>query len=100
MNAFVQSFVSHHTSLLKFITRYEDCLRRQQETKNNCYYESRHKSAKLESSVAMEKQIHELYTRRLFFSFQSELKSSFLFNVYPSQEKDPNATVTNYVIIV
>ena len=93
MNAFVQSFVSHHTSLLEFITRYEDCLRKQRETENICDYKSRHKDAKMESGVAMEKQVNDLYTRKLFYCFQFELNKSLFFNVYPSQENDPNAKV-------
>ena len=47
LNAFIQSVVSHHSSLLEFVTRYEDCLKKQRETENICDFESKHKKCQV-----------------------------------------------------
>ena len=46
LNSFIQSVVSHHTSLLEFVTCYDDCLKKQRETKNICDFKSKYKNAK------------------------------------------------------
>ena len=99
LNAFIQSVIFHHSSLLEFVTRYEDCLKKQRETENICDFELKHKNAKLCSGIPMEEQIHGLYTRRMFNFIQEELNRSFMYNVYPSLANDPHAEV-NFLIFL
>ena len=69
LNSFIQSVVSHHTSLFEFVTRYEECLKKHRETENICDFESKYKKSKLCSDIPVEKQIHSLYTRKMFNCF-------------------------------
>ena len=91
MNALLKMHVSKKNSLHDFVIIFERALTRQREEELIEDHQSLEKKPKLKTMWPMEKQMCQIYTRCIFYSFQVELEHSLMYNIVLAKD-DENVT--------
>lgn len=73
MSSFIKQYVSQNTTLHEFISQIEGGDARQKYLELKADHETSNAKPKLMTTLLMEKQMSELYTRKIFYKFQTEL---------------------------
>ncbi|XP_020253880.1 protein FAR1-RELATED SEQUENCE 5-like [Asparagus officinalis] len=92
MNALLKMHVSRKNSLHDFVTIFQRVLARQREgelKEDHCTVE---KKPKLKTLWSMEKQMAQIYTKKIFYIFQDELQPSLMYNIELVKENEREST--------
>ncbi|XP_059297162.1 protein FAR1-RELATED SEQUENCE 5-like [Lycium ferocissimum] len=79
MNSYFDGYVNASTTLQQFIKLYEKAVESRYEKEVKADYDTIHIAAVLKTPSPMEKQAAEIYTRKLFMKFQTELVETLTF---------------------
>ncbi|KAG7011835.1 Protein FAR1-RELATED SEQUENCE 5, partial [Cucurbita argyrosperma subsp. argyrosperma] len=79
MNSYFDGYVNASTNLSQFFKLYEKALESRNEKEVKADYDTMNTSPVLKTPSPMEKQVSELYTRKLFSRFQEELVGTLTF---------------------
>lgn len=96
MNASLKQCLSYKNTLIGFILRFERGIARQKYLETKEDRESLNNKPKLKSPFPMEKQMAEIYTRKIFFKFQYEL---WMITACVPQLVKEDEVSCNYVVI-
>ncbi|XP_020242964.1 protein FAR1-RELATED SEQUENCE 5-like [Asparagus officinalis] len=92
MNALLKKHISRKNSLHDFVTIFQRVLARQREgelKEDHCTVE---KKPKLKTLWSMEKQMAQIYTKKIFYIFQDELQPSLMYNIELVKENEREST--------
>ncbi|KAG6589080.1 Protein FAR1-RELATED SEQUENCE 5, partial [Cucurbita argyrosperma subsp. sororia] len=95
MNSYFDGYVNASTNLSQFFKLYEKALESRNEKEVKADYDTMNTSPVLKTPSPMEKQVSELYTRKLFSRFQDELVGTLTFM---ASKADDNGEVITYQV--
>lgn len=75
INAFIKQYTSDKSGLYDFILRFDRAIARQKYREVKADYEIVNGKPKLKTDLPMEKQMSEIYTRKIFYMFQKQIMS-------------------------
>uniref|UniRef100_A0A803NHF8 Protein FAR1-RELATED SEQUENCE n=1 Tax=Cannabis sativa TaxID=3483 RepID=A0A803NHF8_CANSA len=95
MNSYFDGYINASTNLNQFFKLYEKALESRNEKEVKADYDTMNTSPFLKTPSPMEKQVSELYTRKLFARFQEELVGTLTFMA--SKAEDDGEVITYQV---
>lgn len=95
MNSYFDGYVNASTTLTQFFKLYERALESRNEKEVKADYDTMNAAPVLKTPSPMEKQVSELYTRKIFMRFQEELVGTLTFMA--SKADDDEDTITYLV---
>ncbi|CAN0881019.1 Protein FAR1-RELATED SEQUENCE 5 [Linum grandiflorum] len=88
MNSYFDGYINASTNLQHFFRLYEKALESRNEKEVRADYDTMNTSPALKTPSPMEKQVSELYTRKLFTRFQEELVGTLTFMASQTDDVD------------